>query len=189
MDHVSVREGYRLWHGVSHLDDARQVSPNTRHFDGYASGPNIDSPYKPGEHIPGLNVGGWYDAGDYDNIAFSQYSVIQDLSLAYKEFDLKWDELSVDWSARTVEMHRPDGIPDAVEQVKHGILQVLAQIKAVGHPFMGIIEPTLRQYTHLGDGASNTDGRIYSDKLAANQISGEYSGKPDDRLAFTGKMP
>ena len=24
MDHVSVREGYRLWHGKSHLEDARQ---------------------------------------------------------------------------------------------------------------------------------------------------------------------
>ncbi len=34
MDHVSVREGYRLWHGISHLDDARQAPPNTQHFDG-----------------------------------------------------------------------------------------------------------------------------------------------------------
>ena len=40
MDHVSVREGYRLWHGVSHLDDARQAPPNTLHFDGEWMGPN-----------------------------------------------------------------------------------------------------------------------------------------------------
>jgi endoglucanase len=73
MDHVSVREGYRLWHGVSHLDDALQAPPNTQHFDGYRSGVNMDSPFKAGEHIPGLNVGGWFDAGDYDNIANSQY--------------------------------------------------------------------------------------------------------------------
>ena len=26
----------------------------------------LDSPFKAGEHIPGLNVGGWYDAGDFD---------------------------------------------------------------------------------------------------------------------------
>jgi hypothetical protein len=188
MDHVSVREGYRLWHGVSHMDDARQAPPNTRHFDGYSTGPNLDSPYKPGEHIPGLNVGGWFDAGDYDNIAFSQYQVIENLSLAYREFDLKWDELSVDETARTVEMHRPDGIPDAVEQVKHGVLQVLAQYKAVGHPFTGMIEPTLRGYTHLGDAASITDERIYSDKLGPNEIDGNYSGKPDDRWAFTTRM-
>jgi len=189
MDHVSVREGYRLWHGVSHLDDARQAPPNRDHFDGYRMGPNLDSPYKPGQHVPGLNVGGWFDAGDYDNIAPSQYTVIQNLSLAYQEFNLKWDELSVDETARTVEMHRPDGVPDAVQQVKHGVLQVLAQVRAFSHPIMGIIEPTLRQYTHLGDAASNTDGRIYSDKLGVNEMDAVYSGKPDDRWAFTTKMP
>lgn len=189
MDHVSVREGYRLWHGVSHLDDARQAPPNEQHFDGYRMGPNTDSPYKPGEHIPGLNVGGWFDAGDYDNIAPSQYSVIENLSLAYKEFGLKWDELSVNETDRTVEMHRPDGVPDVVQQVKHGVLQVLAQVHAIGHPIMGIIAPNLRQYTHLGDAASKTDGRIYSAKLGPNQVEGDYSGKPDDRWAFTTKMP
>jgi hypothetical protein len=189
MDHVSVREGYRLWHGVSHLDDARQAPPNTEHFDGYRLGPNLDSPYKAGEHVSGLNVGGWFDAGDYDNIAPSQYTVIQNLALAYQEFNLKWDELTVDETARTVEMHRPDGVPDAIEQVKHGVLQVLAQVKAFGHPIMGIIEPTLRQYTHLGDAASNTDGRIYSDKLGPNEMDAASSGKPDDRWAFTTKMP
>ena len=189
MDHVSVREGYRLWHGVSHLDDARQAPPNTRHFDGYSMGPNTESPFQAGQHIPGLNVGAWYDAGDFDIRAQSQYAVIQDLALAYKEFDLKWDQLSVDEKARSVEMHRPDGVPDAVQQVKHGILQVLAQIKAIGHPIPGIIEPTLRQYTHLGDGASKTDGRIYSEKLGPNDVEGDFSGVPDDRWAFTTKTP
>ena len=189
MDHVSVREGYRLWHGVSHLDDARQAPPNHDHFDGYRMGPNLDSPFKPGEHIPGVNVGGWFDAGDYDNIAFSQYTVIQNLSLAYQEFNLKWDNLSVDETTREAEMHRPDGIPDAIEQVKHGVLQVLGQVHAFGHPILGIIEPTLRQYTHLGDAASNTDGRIYSPDLGPNEMNAMYSGKPDDRWAFTTKMP
>ncbi len=187
MDHVSVREGYRLWHGKSHLDDARQAPPNTLHFDGAWMGPNLDSPFKPGEHIPGLNVGAWYDAGDYDIRAESQYAVIEDLALAYKEFDLKWDELSVDETARTVEMHRPDGVPDAVQQVKHGALGVLAQIAAVGHPFPEIMEPTLREYTHLGDAASKTDGRIYDPSLGLHEVKGNYSGLPDDRLAFTTK--
>jgi len=144
-----------------------------------------DSPFQAGQHIPGLNVGGWYDAGDFDIRTSSQYAVIQDLALAYQEFDLKWDQLTVDEQARSVEMHRPDGIPDAVQQVKHGILQVLAQIKAFGHPIPGIIEPTLRQYTHLGDGASKTDGRIYSEKLGPHEVDGNYSGIPDDRWAFT----
>jgi len=187
MDHVSVREGYRLWHGVSHLDDARQAPPNRQHFDGWSMGPNLDSPYQPGEHIPGLNVGGWYDAGDFDIQTRSQFNVIQDLSLAWQEFGLRWDDLTVDWAARSVEMHRPDGVPDVLQQVKHGTLQVLAQIKAVGHTFPVVEEPTLRQYTHLGDGASKTDGRLYNPKLQPNEVDGNYSGQPDDRWAFTTK--
>ncbi len=187
MDHVSVREGYRLWHGVSHLDDARQAPAHLSFFDDYRTA-SIDSPYKPGEHIPGLNVGGWYDAGDYDIRAESQYTVIQNLALAYREFGMKWDQLTVDETARTVEMHRPDGVPDTVQQVKHGVLQLLAQIKSIGHPIPGIIDPTLRQYTHLGDAASKTDGRIYSAKLKLNEIQGDYSGTPDDRWAFTTKL-
>jgi len=189
MDHVSVREGYRLWHGVSHLDDARQAPPNTQHFDGAWMGPNTDSPFQAGQHIPGLNVGGWYDAGDYDIRAESQYAVIEDLALAYQEFDLKWDELAVDETARTVEMHRPDGVPDAVQQIKHGVLQVLGQIKSIGHPVPEIMEPNLREYTHLGDAASKTDGRIYSSKLGPHEVQGDLSGVPDDRWAFTTKEP
>ena len=46
-------------------------------------------------------------------------TVIQNLALAYREFNLKYDQLTVD-EARAVEMHRPDGVPDAVQQVKHG---------------------------------------------------------------------
>ena len=61
-----------------------------------------------------MNVGGWYDAGDFDLEEPAQLSVIQSLALAYREFNLKYDELTVDEAAREVEMHRPDGVPDAV---------------------------------------------------------------------------
>ncbi len=29
-------------------------------------GPSTLTKYKSGEHVPGLNIGGWHDAGDYD---------------------------------------------------------------------------------------------------------------------------
>ena len=83
MDHVSVRDAYHVWHGVAHMDDARQAPPNTPHFDGYSMGPDTFSPYKPGQHISGLNVGGWFDAGDFDNDDYGQYRTIDNLSLAY----------------------------------------------------------------------------------------------------------
>ena len=75
-----------------------------------------------------MNVGGWYDAGDFDLEEPAQLSVIQNLALAYREFDLKYDELTVDEVAREVEMHRPDGVPDTVEQIKHGALLILGAV-------------------------------------------------------------
>jgi endoglucanase len=185
MDHVSVREGYRVWHGLSHMDDARQAPLNHKHFDGYAQGPATDTPFEPGEHIPGLNQGGWFDAGDFDIRTESQNQVIRDLALAYEQFQITWDDTTVDEKARRVIMRRPDGIPDAIEQVEHGVLQVLGQFKAVGHSINGIIAPTLAQYTHLGDAASKTDGRIYDPKMGPLETDGIHSGIPDDRWAFT----
>ena len=185
MDHVSVREGYRVWHGASHLDDGRLAPVVGEQFDGWNQATATDGKWKGGDHIPGMNVGGWYDAGDFDLEEPAQLSVIQSLALAYREFNLKYDELTVDEAARTVEMHRPDGVPDTVEQVKHGALYILAQFHNIGHAIRGTHEPDLRQYTHLGDGASKTDGRIYDPKLGPNEVKGDYSGKPDDRWIFS----
>ena len=185
MDHIAVRENYRIWHGVSHMDDARQAPPNHKHFDGYAMGPNLDSPYAAGEHIPGLAIGGWYDAGDFDIRTQSQTFVVRDLVAAIEMFGVDRDDTTVDEAARQVEIRKPDGVPDAVQQVKHGVLQLLAQYKAVGHAIPGIIAPTLQQYTHLGDGASKTDGKIYDPKMGPNDSDGIHSGRPDDRWAFT----
>jgi len=185
MDHLKVREGYRVWHGPSHLDDARQAPVNYVHFDGYSMGPSTDSPFAPGEHIPGLNRGGWYDAGDYDIRTESQARVVTDLSLAREYFQVDWDETTVDEKARSVQIRVPDGIPDAIQQVQHGVIAILAQYHAIGHAIPGIIEPTLQEYTHLGDAASQTDGRIYSSRLGPLETDGTYSGVPDDRWAFT----
>src|SRR5579872_7215534 len=189
MDHVSVREGYRVWHGASHLDDGRLAPVVGEQFDGWNQATATDGKYKGGDHIPGMNVGGWYDAGDFDLEEPAQLSVIQSLALAYREFDLKYDELTVNEAAREVEMHRPDGVPDTVQQVKHGALLILAQFHNIGHAIRGTHEPDLRQYTHLGDGASKTDGRIYDPKLGPNEVKGDYSSKPDDRWIFTTNNP
>ncbi|PTY02825.1 glycoside hydrolase [Opitutaceae bacterium EW11] len=189
MDHVSVREGYRVWHGASHLDDARLAPVVGEQFDGWNQAGATDGKYKGGDHIPGMNVGGWYDAGDFDLEEPAQLSVIQNLALAYREFDLRYDELTVNEAAREVEMHRPDGIPDAVQQVKHGAVYILAQFHNLGHAIRGTHEPDLRQYTHLGDGATKTDGRIYDPNLGPDEVKGDFSGKPDDRWIFSTNNP
>ncbi|HET6178805.1 MAG TPA: glycoside hydrolase family 9 protein [Candidatus Sulfotelmatobacter sp.] len=185
MDHVKVREGYRIWHGASHLDDARQAPVNYTHFDGYKQGPTTDSPFSPGQHIPGLNIGGWYDAGDFDLRTQTQTRVITDLVLAREKFGVNSDDTSVDENARYVQLRKPDGVPDVVQQIEHGVILLLAQYHVIGHAISGIIAPTLEEYTHLGDAASKTDGRIYSERMGLLETDGIHSGVPDDRWAFT----
>jgi endoglucanase len=187
MDHVFVKEAYRVWHGASHLDDALQAPINHEHFDLYAQGPSTNSPYKPLEHIPGLNVGGWYDAGDFDIRTQTIYTVVSTMVQTWETFGLKRDETSIDQKRRYVTMHSPDGKPDILQQIEHGTLQLLAQYKAVGHAINGIVEAHLSQYTHLGDAVNKTDNLIYNPKLDTLQSDGFTSGTFDDRWAFTSK--
>jgi endoglucanase len=187
MDHMLVREAYRVWHGVSHLDDARQAPVNHEHFDLYAQGPTTDTPYEPGEHIPGLNIGGWFDAGDYDIRTQTQYGTVLDLVYAWEDFKITRDETTVDQKRRYVEIHAPDGIPDLLQQIEHGVLALIAQHRAAGHAIPGIVEPDLRQYTHLGDASTKTDNLIYNPTLAEGESDGFTGGTPDDRWAFTSR--
>jgi endoglucanase len=187
MDHMAVREAYRVWHGVSHLDDALQAPVNHDHFDLYAQGPTTDSPYKPGEHIPGLNVGGWFDAGDYDIRTQSQCATILGMVQTWESFHPMRDETSIDQRTRSLEIHHPDGKPDLLQQIEHGALQLVAQQRAVGHAIAGIIESHLYQYRHLGDAVTSTDNLVYNPRLDSLQSDGITSGRFDDRWAFTSR--
>lgn len=187
MDHVLVNEAYRVWHGASHLDDALQAPVNHEHFDLYAQGPTTDTQYEPGEHIPGLNVGGWYDAGDYDIRTQTQYRTVRTLVQAWEEFKLNRDTTLVDYDRKFVDIHVPDGKSDILQQIEHGTLALLAQYKAVGHAIPGIIVPDISQYTHLGDGLTMTDNLIYDAAMKETESDGTRSGVFDDRWAFTSK--
>ena len=187
MDHMTINEAYRVWHGASHLDDALQAPVNHEHFDLYAQGPTTDTPYKPGEHIPGLNIGGWYDAGDYDIRTQTQYDVVNTLVTVWETFGLKRDTTSVDYAKKFVDLHTADGKPDVLQQIEHGTLALIAQHRAVGHAIPGIVEAHIDQYTHLGDGITKTDNLIYDAKKSESQSDGFKSGKFDDRWAFTSK--
>jgi hypothetical protein len=185
MDHMLVNEAYRVWHGASHLDDALQAPVDHVHFDLYAQGPTTDTRFKPGEHIPGLNVGGWYDAGDFDIRTQTQYATVLNLVSTWEEFDVRRDETTVHQSTRYVDIHHPDGTPDMLQQIEHGVLQLLAQHRAVGHAIHGIVEAHLSQYTHLGDAVTKTDNLPYDPSLDSLEWKGGRSGTFDDRWAFT----
>lgn len=187
MDHMLVNEAYRVWHGKSHMDDALQAPVNHVHFDLYAQGPTTDTPYKPGQHIPGLNIGGWYDAGDFDIRTQSQYQTIMTLVHASEDFGIDRDETLVDQRRRYVDIHHPDGKSDILQQIEHGTLQLVAQHRACGHAIPGIVESSLLQYTHLGDGVTKTDNLIYNPNMDELESNGFESGVFDDRWAFTSR--
>lgn len=189
MDHMLVREAYRVWHGAAHLDDALQAPLNRIHWDGWRQGPTTGNKYKPLEHVPGLNVGGWFDAGDFDIQTGSQQTVVQALARLWEDFRTGRDETTVNQQARYTEIHRPDGKPDVLQQIEHGVLQLVAQVKAFGYAIPGINESHLYQYRHLGDAVTKTDNLVYNPRLDSLQTDGKTSGTPDDRWAFTGRSP
>ncbi|WP_245844112.1 glycoside hydrolase family 9 protein [Sphingomonas spermidinifaciens] len=187
MDHMFVNEAYRVWHGDPHRDDARQAPVNHEHIDLYRQGPTTDTKFAPGEHIPGLAIGGWLDAGDFDIRTQTQYAVVRSLVRSWERFGLKRDTTAIDWNTRRVEIHVPDGTPDLLQQIRHGALQLQAQFDAVGHAIHGIVEPEVGQYTHLGDASTKTDGLVFDPDLKPYEVKGNRSGTPDDRWAFTSK--
>jgi endoglucanase len=187
MDHMFVNEAYRVWHGLSHMDDARQAPVNHQHFDGFKMGPTTQTPYEPGEHIPGLNVGGWFDAGDDDIRTVSQAAAVTYMADTWELFRPTRDETFVDQKTRYVDLHRPDGKPDLLQQIEQGALGLLAQHRAFGRAIQTIIAPQLHQYHHLGDWSTQTDGLPYDPSLMPYESNGKASGTPDDRWAFTEK--
>jgi endoglucanase len=189
MDHVFVKDAYRVWHGVPFLDDARQAPPNLQLMDNKKMGPSTDTDYKPGEHIEGLNVGGWFDAGDFDIEESSQCQTISALADAWEQFKPELDETYINEMHRYVGIHDPDGKPDILQQIEHGVLLQLAMQKAFGRAIPSIEMPHLYQYVHLGDASTITDNLLYDPKLKPFEVKGNYSGKFDDRWAFTTNEP
>ena len=47
----------------------------------------------------------------------------------------------MDEAAREIEMHRPDGVPDAVQHVDHGA-QLVAQFHKIGHAIPALTSQT-----------------------------------------------
>jgi len=187
MDHMQVNEAYRIWHGAPYLDDCLQAPVNHQHFDGYKQGPTTETKYKPLERIPGMAVGGWFDAGDFDIQTGSHNSVIASFVESWEQFKVDRDETFIDQKTRYVDIHRPDGKPDILQQIEHGTLNLVAQCENIGHPVRGIVVPNLHQYHHLGDASQETDNLPYNPDLKPYETDGLSSGTLDDRWAFTNR--
>ncbi len=191
MCHMKVMEKYRLWHGACHLDDARMAPVNHNHFDGYLQGATTLTKYQPGEPVPNLNRGGWHDAGDWDMRVESQADTIYGLALAWELFKVDYDNTSIDQKTLVTEIHQPDGKPDVLQQLEHGVISVVTGHEQLGRLYRGIIEPTLRQYVFLGDGALMTDNVVFDPKKTTESSAPPVGlpGSPDDRWVFTENHP
>lgn len=191
MNHMTVNEGYRIWHGEPFKEGYLQAPVNTDHFDLHGQGPTTDTKYKPLELIPGLNIGGYFDAGDFDIETGSNISTVQDLVSIWESFKPLRDETFVSQKQRYVDLHHPDGTPDILQYIEHGVLNLVAQAENIGHMSQTLSNSVLDNYHHLGDAASITDGLHYDPNLKPYEVSadGKRSGTPDDMWAFTSRNP
>ena len=190
MNHMYVNEGYRTWHGEPFKEGYLQAPPSD-HFDLHHQGPTTDTKYKPYELIPGLNVGGFFDAGDFDIETGSNINVVQNFIRTWELFKPMRDETFVSQKQRYVDLHRPDGVPDILQFIEHGTLNLVAQAEQIGHMASTLSNSVLDNYHHLGDAASLTDGLHYDPSLKPYEVSadGKRSGTPDDMWAFTTRSP
>ncbi|HOW09709.1 MAG TPA: glycoside hydrolase family 9 protein [Bacteroidales bacterium] len=191
MNHMFVNEAYRVWHGEPFKEGYLQAPPNTDHFDLHRQGPTTDTRYKALELIPGLNIGGFFDAGDFDIETGSNIGVVQNLVQTWEYFRPLRDQTFIDQKQRYVDLHRPDGTPDLLQFIEHGTLQLLAQAEIIGHMAQALSNSVLDNYHHLGDAASITDGLPYNPNLGPYEVAGDgrSSGVKDDMWAFTSRNP
>ncbi|NLY24253.1 MAG: glycoside hydrolase [Bacteroidales bacterium] len=191
MNHMYVNEAYRVWHGEPFKEGYRQAPPDTDHFDLHWQGPTTDTQYKALELIPGLNVGGFFDAGDFDIETGSNIGVVQNFVHTWEYFKPTRDQTFIDHTQRYVDLHRPDGTPDILQFIEHGTMQLVAQAEIIGHMAQTLSNAVLDNYHHLGDAASLTDGLPYNPELGPYEVAadGRSSGVKDDMWAFTSRNP
>lgn len=187
MCHVEVRQAEQVLHGACHLDDGLQAPPGQMHFDSYRQTAQTETPFKANEHIPGLDWGGWHDAGDCDLPAGSIAQTLLWMVLGQEEFGTSRDVTSIKREERRVTLFRPDGKNDMLQQISFGIEFLLNLYRAAGHICPGVIENNIQDYLVVGDPVNITDGLVYDASLKPSQRKEGRSGKFDDRWVFTNR--
>jgi hypothetical protein len=86
-------------------------------------------------------------------------------------------------------MHKPDGIPDILQQIEHGALTILGGYDNLGRVYRGIISPTIPQYTLVGDVSTQTNNLIYKPSIRYDSTLETSQGLKDDRMVFTEENP
>jgi len=108
MCHIRGKRKIQVWHdGMPTWIDARMAPVIlTISTDMYKATSTLTR-FNPGDVVPGLNIGGWHDAGDFDLRVESQAGEAYILALAYESFGVDYDVTSIDQTSRVVEIHQP----------------------------------------------------------------------------------
>ncbi len=191
MCHMRVVEKYRVWHGLCHMDDARMApSPDTTTSTGTRRGRRRSRSGSRCNQSPG-----WRSAAGTTRattICASNRrparSTCSRSRTRRSAFPTTTPPSTSD--AHLVEIRQPDGKPDILQQIEHGLLGVIGAWKALGRFPRGVIVPTLRQYT---------DGRRHRQPDRQPGLRSGPAGRAstprrrrrglDDRMVFTEQNP
>jgi len=156
MSHLAVDLGDGLSHAASTLDDAVQTQPGTIGADSFIAYESSGTPVEPGETIP-VNIGGWYDAGDYDLNVSAQAFVVHQLALTWQEFTPQRDRHTLDVDNRQLIANQANGVPDLIEQIEWGVRWLLSMQQSDGRVYVGVVE-TADRYGSTSLPEDMTDG-------------------------------
>jgi hypothetical protein len=157
MNHMFVNEAYRVWHGEPFKEGYRQAPPNTDHFDLHDQGPTTDTNYKALELIPGLNVGGFFDAGDFDIETGSNISVVQNFVHTWEYFKPMRDQTFVDQKQRSV-LDKLQHVRRSIRTMQIDITLFLIHKSLIAHRFE--VLPCVNKILHHTDVRSRFDIKI-----------------------------
>lgn len=112
-------DGATGWHGVDHLDDARQGTAGDH---GGGDSELLQQPpvFAAGTHIP--TAGGWFDAGDYNKYMGNTPWAVYNLLLSYESHPAYWQRVDDDG----------DGLPDILLDCRWALDWMLKMMHADG---------------------------------------------------------
>ena len=131
-------------------------------------------------------VGAWYDAGDFDIQSGTVIGMTNQLAEVWDVLRPERDETFIDQKTQFVDIHRPDGLPDMIQQVEHGALNLCAQIENIGFIAGGIVQGNMHQYHHLGDAVTITDGYMLQARISGLTLSpNSNTSRPAPQMRFS----
>jgi hypothetical protein len=109
------------------------------------------------------------------------------MALAQEEFNTSRDMTTIIRNQKRVNLFRPDGKNDMIQQISFGMEFLISLYRVAGHICPGIIENNILDYIVVGDTVNVTDGLLYDPALKPYEKKLGRSGKFDDRWIFTNR--